>query len=41
VAMAPYCPGSVIFFARDAAHPLIAAHRARGGRGPGAHQGFP
>jgi cyanophycin synthetase len=32
VAMAPYCPGSVIFFARDAAHPLIAAHRARGGR---------
>jgi cyanophycin synthetase len=30
--MAPYCPGSVIFFARDAAHPLIAAHRARGGR---------
>ena len=32
VAMAPYCPGSVIFFARDAAHPLLAAHRARGGR---------
>jgi cyanophycin synthetase len=32
VAMAPYCPGSVIFFARDASHPLIAAHRARGGR---------
>lgn len=32
VAMAPYCPGAVIFFARDAAHPLIAAHRARGGR---------
>lgn len=32
VAMAPYCPGSVMFFARDAAHPLIAAHRARGGR---------
>ncbi|MBI3863005.1 MAG: cyanophycin synthetase [Planctomycetia bacterium] len=32
VAMAPYCPGSVVFFARDAAHPLIAAHRARGGR---------
>lgn len=32
VAMAPYCPGSVIFFARDAGHPLIAAHRARGGR---------
>ena len=32
VAMAPYCPGSVIFFARDALHPLIVAHRARGGR---------
>jgi cyanophycin synthetase len=32
VAMAPYCPGSVIFFARAADHPLIAAHRARGGR---------
>jgi cyanophycin synthetase len=32
VAMAPYCPGSVIFFDRNAAHPLIAAHRARGGR---------
>jgi cyanophycin synthetase len=32
VAMAPYCPGSIIFFARDAAHPLLAAHRARGGR---------
>ena len=32
VAMAPYCPGSVIFFARDAQHPLIVAHRARGGR---------
>jgi cyanophycin synthetase len=30
--MAPYCPGSVIFFARDASHPLLAAHRARGGR---------
>ena len=32
VAMAPYCPGSVIFFARDPQHPLIVAHRARGGR---------
>src|SRR4029077_14903434 len=32
VAMAPYCPGSVVFFARDASHPLLAAHRARGGR---------
>jgi cyanophycin synthetase len=32
VAMAPYCPGSIVFFARDSAHPLISAHRARGGR---------
>ena len=32
VAMAPYCPGGVIFFARDAEHPLIVAHRSRGGR---------
>jgi cyanophycin synthetase len=32
VAMAPYCPGSVIFFARNPQHPLIVAHRARGGR---------
>ncbi|RPI87591.1 MAG: cyanophycin synthetase, partial [Planctomycetaceae bacterium] len=32
VAMAPYCPGGVTFFARDAAHPLIVAHRSRGGR---------
>jgi cyanophycin synthetase len=32
VAMAPYCPGAVIFFARDAAHPLLVAHRARGGK---------
>jgi cyanophycin synthetase len=37
VAMAPYCPGSVVFFARDAAHPLIAAHRGRGGRAVFAH----
>jgi len=32
VAMAPYCPGGVIFFARDSEHPLIVAHRSRGGR---------
>ena len=31
-AMAPYCPGSVIFFAADAAHPVLAAHRAAGKR---------
>lgn len=30
--MASHCPGSVIFFAKDALHPLIVAHRARGGR---------
>lgn len=31
-AMAPYCPGSVIFFAADASHPVLAAHRAAGKR---------
>jgi len=32
-AMAPHCPGSVTFFARDGEGPAIAAHLARGGRG--------
>jgi cyanophycin synthetase len=31
--MAPKCPGSVVFFARDGQHPVLEAHRARGGRG--------
>jgi cyanophycin synthetase len=31
-AMAPHCPGQVVFFARDGGHPVIAAHRAAGGR---------
>jgi cyanophycin synthetase len=31
-AMAPHCPGSVIFFAKDPAEPALAAHRAQGGR---------
>ncbi len=31
-AMADHCPGRVIFFARDAAHPVLTAHRARGER---------
>ncbi|MGH7225268.1 MAG: cyanophycin synthetase family protein, partial [Gemmataceae bacterium] len=30
--MASYCPGSVVFFARDGQHPLLADHRRRGGR---------
>jgi cyanophycin synthetase len=30
--MAEHCKGDVIYFARDAANPLVAAHRARGGR---------
>jgi UDP-N-acetylmuramyl tripeptide synthase len=30
--MAPYCPGAVVFFARDGHHPVLAAHRQRGGR---------
>ncbi|HEX3872369.1 MAG TPA: cyanophycin synthetase, partial [Pirellulales bacterium] len=31
-AMAEHCPGQVIFFCRDAEHPVIVAHRAAGGR---------
>ncbi|HMN22607.1 MAG TPA: cyanophycin synthetase [Ottowia sp.] len=31
-AMAPHCPGSVTFFARDGQHPVIAMHRAQGRR---------
>ena len=30
--MAPKCPGSVIFFARDGRNPVLTAHLARGGR---------
>ena len=30
--MAEHCPGRVIFFARDADHPILAAHRQRGER---------
>ncbi|MBL0157313.1 MAG: cyanophycin synthetase [Bryobacterales bacterium] len=32
VAMAPFCPGSVLYFALDPANPVIVAHRAAGGR---------
>jgi cyanophycin synthetase len=31
-AMAPFCPGSVIFFAADRHHPVLLAHHANGGR---------
>ena len=31
-AMAITCPGSVIFFAADRAHPVMATHRAQGKR---------
>ena len=31
-AMAPYCPGSVVFFCRQPDHPVILAKRAEGGR---------
>lgn len=31
-AMAGQCPGSIIHFARDASNPVLAAHRAQGGR---------
>ena len=30
--MAPHCPGSVIFFARDSQNPVLVAHREAGGR---------
>ncbi len=30
--MAPFCPGSVVFFAQDPENAVIQAHRARGGR---------
>lgn len=30
--MAEYCPGKVLLFARSASNPLIAAHRAKGGK---------
>jgi cyanophycin synthetase len=31
-AMAPHCPGSVVFFCRDAHHPTLERRRAEGGR---------
>src|SRR5207237_402841 len=31
-AMAPHCPGSVVFFARDAGHPLMLQRRGEKGR---------
>ena len=31
-AMAPHCPGQVIFFALDPLHPVLATHRAQGKR---------
>lgn len=30
--MATFCPGSVVFFARDGQHPVIVEHRRKGGR---------
>jgi cyanophycin synthetase len=32
VAMADYCPGRVLFFARSADQPVLASHRAKGGK---------
>ncbi len=31
-AMAQWCPGSIVYFARNAANPVLAAHRTQGGR---------
>lgn len=32
VSMADYCPGKVLYFARSADQPVLAAHRAKGGK---------
>src|SRR5690606_544696 len=32
VAMAPKCPGGIIYFARDGHNPVLSAHRAQGKR---------
>jgi UDP-N-acetylmuramyl tripeptide synthase len=32
VEMASFCPGSIVFFARDGQHPVIVEHRRKGGR---------
>ncbi|HND55892.1 MAG TPA: cyanophycin synthetase, partial [Pirellulaceae bacterium] len=31
-AMAPHCPGAIVFFCLDGLHPVIVEHRSRGGR---------
>jgi cyanophycin synthetase len=38
-AMAPHCPGAVVFFARDPGNPLLNTHRAAGGRAVFARDG--
>jgi cyanophycin synthetase len=38
-AMAGHCPGEVIYFARDGAHPVVAGHRGGGGRAVFARDG--
>jgi cyanophycin synthetase len=40
VEMAPHCPGSVTFFSQNADHPVIQAHRARGGKAVVAREGM-
>ncbi|MFO0722162.1 MAG: cyanophycin synthetase [Myxococcota bacterium] len=40
VGMASHCPGKVIFFSRDAADPVVAKHRAQGGRAVVVQGGF-
>lgn len=32
VAMAPHCPGGIIYFSRDPDHPVVVKHRQAGGR---------
>jgi cyanophycin synthetase len=38
-AMAPHCPGAVVFFARDSGNPIVNSHRAAGGRAVFARDG--
>jgi cyanophycin synthetase len=40
VEMAAYCPGSVTFFAQNADHPVVSAHRLKGGKAVVARDGM-
>ena len=38
--LASHCRGSVLWFARDAEHPIVQRHRAQGGRAVVERDGF-